>query len=195
MARQAIWDSEVRMKGMKMTEHRSRPVRVFEFDQAVLSLKLLICTLTFLLMITMQLNCSQRSDGIPTALLETIDRFYATVEAGDHETRIDLFSPNAILMPNHWTMTQGKEAIAEIFRSGEGYIFKIKDREIVDMNASQNLAYTVNSYCYTYHAKGDDPKWHKTKNVHIWKKDDKGNWKLHVDIWNSDVSISEFHNE
>ena len=53
----------------------------------------------------------------------------------------------------------------------------------------------MNSYFYTYHTEGAEPQWHQTKNVHIWRRDPGGGWKLHVDIWNSDVPIDEFRNE
>lgn len=140
--------------------------------------------------------CGPRQDeGVPPELRAAIDDFYAAVEAGDGEARIALFSDSAIMMPNHWTMWEGKEAIAEVIRAGEGSIFRLRDREIVDMDASGSLAYTVNSYYYTYHPEGGEPQWHKTKNVHIWKRDSAGSWKLHVDIWNSDVSMDDFPNE
>ena len=89
----------------------------------------------------------------------------------------------------------GKEAIAEMMRAGEGYVFRLRDREIVDIDVSGDLAYTVNSYYYTWHAEGAEPQWHKTKNVHIWRKGEDGQWKLHVDIWNSDVPMSQFSEE
>ena len=142
------------------------------------------------------LGCRARLDeGVPTDLHAAIDAFYAAVEAGDGEARIAMFSDEAIMMPNNWTLWEGKEAIAEVIRAGEGAVFRIRDREIVDMDATGNLAYTVNSYYYTYHPEGGDPQWHKTKNVHIWKRDAAGEWKLHVDIWNSDVTMDEFPNE
>lgn len=142
------------------------------------------------------LSCGPQPDGgIPPDLRAAIDAFYAAVEAGDSEAHIAAFSDDAIMMPNHWTMSQGKEALAEIIRAGEGSVFRLRDREIVDMDASGNLAYTVNSYYYTYHPVGSEPRWHKTKNVHIWKRDAEGVWKLDVDIWNSDVPMDEFPNE
>jgi ketosteroid isomerase-like protein len=142
------------------------------------------------------LGCSQQTDDGGTAELEAaIDAFYAAVEAGDAETRIALFSIDALMMPNHWTPWRSKEEIAEVIRSGEGWVFKLRDREVLDMDISGDLAYTVNSYYYTYHAEDDEPQWHKTKNVHIWKRDDAGQWKLHVDIWNSDVPMDEFASE
>jgi uncharacterized protein (TIGR02246 family) len=141
-------------------------------------------------------GCEPRQDeGVPPELRAAIDAFYAAVEAGDGEARIGIFSDDAIMMPNHWTLWEGKDAIAEVIRAGEGSVFRLRDRELVDIDASGNLAYTVNSYYYTYHPEGGEPQWHKTKNVHIWKRDAAGNWQLHVDIWNSDVTMDEFPNE
>jgi ketosteroid isomerase-like protein len=57
------------------------------------------------------------------------------------------------------------------------------------------MAYTVNSYYYTYHSKDGDAQWHKTKNVHIWKKNEDGEWKLAIDIWNSDIPLAKFNEE
>jgi len=53
----------------------------------------------------------------------------------------------------------------------------------------------VNSYYYTWHAPEDEAQWHKTKNVHIWARDAEGAWKLRVDIWNSDVRLTDFADE
>lgn len=137
-------------------------------------------------------GCGQQQDvDIPADLQTAIGAFYAAIDAGDSEARIAMFSDEAIMMPNHWSMSEGKEAIAEVIRAGEGSIFRLREREIVEMDVSGALAYTVNSYYYTYHAAGAEPQWHKTKNVHIWKRDSEGYWKLHVDIWNSDVPLSD----
>ena len=133
--------------------------------------------------------------ALPDELRATIDAFYASVEAGDVEARIDLFGDDVILMPNHWTMSRGKESVAAIFRGSADAVFRLRDREIVRADVSGDMAYTVNSYFYTYHNQGDEPQWHKTKNVHIWRRDDSGNWKLAVDIWNSDVPMAAFGEE
>ncbi len=148
------------------------------------------------LLLCIILGCGpDEGEEIPADLLVTINEFYAAVEAGDGETRIELFGDEAVMMPNHWTRVEGKEAIAEVIRSGSGWVFKIRDREVIDLDADDDLAYTVNSYDYTYHAEGTQPQWHRTKNVHIWKRDATGHWKLHVDIWNSDVPMESFSTE
>ena len=131
----------------------------------------------------------------PPELLEAIDAFYATIESGDVEARIELFADDVIMMPNHWTRTEGKEAVAEMFRAPSGAVFLIRDREVLRLEVSGSLANTVNSYWYTYHAEGSEPQWHKTKNVHIWREVAPGDWKITVDIWNSDVPIAAFAEE
>jgi ketosteroid isomerase-like protein len=136
-----------------------------------------------------------KSDELPPSLTASINKFYDSIKNDDNETRISLFSEGATMMPNHWTRIEGKENIAKSIRAGQGAVFKIRDRELIDSGISRELAYTVNSYHYTYHVKEDSPQWHSTKNVHIWKMDNDGNWKLHLDIWNSNVPISAFDNE
>ena len=72
-----------------------------------------------------------------------------------------------------------------MFIAGQDAIFRIQDRQIVDMDISDDIAYTVNTYVYAWHASGDDPNWYTTKNIHIWKRQADGSWKLHADLWNS----------
>ena len=157
----------------------------------------LLTIITILMIIST--NCCAKhtieSEELPLALKQTIDIFYKSIENDDIETRISLFSENAIMMPNHWTITKGKDDIGTMLRSGQAYIFKIRDREMIDFESSGKLAYTVNSYYYTWHAKKDTAQWHNTKNVHLWKLNHDGNWKLHLDIWNSNVPLNAFNAE
>jgi ketosteroid isomerase-like protein len=133
--------------------------------------------------------------AVPAELEEAIALFYAAIEAGDAEGRIAMFTEDAIMMPNHWTPYRGREAIAEVLRAGEGSVFGIRNRELLDLGVQGDLAYEVNQYEYTWHAEGGTPQWRRTKGVHIWKYDASGHWRLHVDIWNSDVPVSEYANE
>lgn len=128
-------------------------------------------------------------------LLKSITAFYSAIEANNTEARIQLLSDDVIMMPNHWTMVRGKDAVSEMIQAGAAAVFKIRDREVVHIDISGDLAYTVNSYYYTYHANGQPDQWHRTKNVHIWRRDDTGLWKLSVDIWNSDVPLDHFVEE
>jgi ketosteroid isomerase-like protein len=60
---------------------------------------------------------------------------------------------------------------------------------------SGDLAYMVNSYFYTCHPADGSPRWHKSENVHVRRRDRAGAWKLEVDIWDSDVPIAALGDE
>jgi ketosteroid isomerase-like protein len=150
------------------------------------------CSLALVILVSLAGCGPQGKQELPFDLLAAVDAFYAAVESGDVEARIALFSDDAIMMPNHWTLTEGREAIAEGIRAGDGWVFRLRDRTVVDSDVSGDLAYLANSYEYTWHRQDAEPQWHRTKNVHIWKRDPDGKWKLHLDIWNSDVPLGDF---
>jgi ketosteroid isomerase-like protein len=156
---------------------------------------MIACTTLFLGSAPLATGAPQGLDLLPEDLRITVAAFCDAIESGDAEARIALLAEDVVLMPNHWTMIQGREAVAAVFRAGEGSVFKLRDRRVIQAAFSGDLAYTVNSYFYTYHPEGTDPQWHKTKNVHVWKRDSAGSWKLQVDIWNSDVPMDDFRKE
>ena len=152
-------------------------------------------TISLLIIIIVQISLfAQQSEINKRTLEETISSFYNTIEKGDVSKRIELLDKDVILMPNGFSLIKGKEEVSKLYTADTATVeFKIKDRKIVDMIVTDSIAITVNSYCYTWNTKGENPNWRKTKNVHIWKKDTDGKWKLRLDIWNSDLPI-EFKN-
>lgn len=126
----------------------------------------------------------EQDDG-RTELESTIASFYDAVESGDKNAHAEMFSDGALMMPNNSAILSGKVDIGEMIRGGEGWVFRIRNLERVELDLSGDIAYTVNQYEYTWHQEGDDPTWHPTKNIHIWRRQADGGWKLHVDIWNS----------
>ncbi len=153
-----------------------------------------------ILLLAMLLSClagcqRQVTADLPADLQKAIAAFYDAIETGDTQARVDLLADEVILMPNHWTMYRGFDEVAGLLEAGSDAVFKIRDRVIVAGAAGPELAYTVNSYAYTYHLVGDPPQWHQTKNLHLWRRDAEGRWRLQVDIWNSDVPVSEFDTE
>jgi len=134
-------------------------------------------------------------DPPPDALVDAVSEFYESVETGDVEARIALLAEDVLLMPNHWTIMNGRESIAASLRGTASAVFRIRDRRVLRMEVSGDLAFTVNSYLYTYHAVDAAEQWHRTKNVHVWRRDNSGAWRLAVDIWNSDVPMEQFNAE
>ena len=147
------------------------------------SLIVLICCLFFL---TCQYQVEYPNDM--QNLISTIDAFYSAVEAGDFYSRIDLFADSAIVMPNGGNIIRGKQVLKERWEPYKDAIFRIKDLERLEVKISGDMAYTVNSYYFTYHNQGEEAVWYKTKNIHLWQRQADGSWKLYLDIWNSSGS-------
>ena len=57
------------------------------------------------------------AEQLPDDLMGVIDSFYAAIENDDIEARVALLDDELVMMPNHWTMTTGKEAVAAGFRA------------------------------------------------------------------------------
>ena len=116
---------------------------------------------------------------------ETISAFYQAINAGETASRARFFTDDALLLPNRGNPIRGRDAIRDLLAAGQNAIFRIRDREVLDMNISGDLAYTVNAYEYAWHMPDDEPVWYPTKNIHIWKRQPDGAWQLHADLWNS----------
>jgi ketosteroid isomerase-like protein len=120
-------------------------------------------------------------------LENSIAAFYDAVNAGDADAVVALLTDDAIMMPNNDDMVVGKEAVEEIWRAGAASGFTIRDLRSVEVGRSGDIGYRVNSYFYGFVGEDRATEWHKTKNVHIWRRQPDGSWKLHIDIWNSSI--------
>lgn len=122
---------------------------------------------------------------------DAVAAFYAAIESGDKQAHAEMFADSAFMLPNHWEFSRGKEEITRIINAGENWVFQIKDLCHLEMEMSGDIGYTINDYYYTWHREGEEPDWHKTKNIHIWRKQKDGAWKLHADLWNSSEPLLE----
>jgi uncharacterized protein (TIGR02246 family) len=118
-------------------------------------------------------------------LENTITAFYTAINAGETGSRASFFTDDALILPVGGHPAQGREAIRNMFTANKDAIFRIRDRQILNMDISADIAYTVNTYEYAWHAPEDDPIWYPTKNIHVWKRQADGSWKLHADLWNN----------
>ena len=60
------------------------------------------------------------AEQLPDDLVSVIDSFYVAIENDDIEARVALLDDEVVMMPNHWIMTVGKEAVAGVLRNGAG---------------------------------------------------------------------------
>lgn len=149
-------------------------------------MKSLIFLTTSIFLLTCQLNTEQSNDM--QNLMKSIDAFYAAIEAGNFDKRMDMFADSAIVMPNGGNIIRGKQVLKERWEPYKDAIFRIRDLERLEVKISGDMAYTVNSYYFTYHNQGEEAVWYKTKNIHLWQRQADGSWKLYLDIWNSSGS-------
>ena len=147
----------------------------------------LICA--FLLLWTFNSCISEKNENKEMNRLErTIDEFYQAINNGDTEKRLSMFTSNALILPNYGELIELNDSVKTSWkRYDEDWVFRIKDLKHLEIDMKDGIAYTVNTYYYTFHPKDGEPEWHKTKNVHIWKKQKDDSWKLNIDIWNSSV--------
>jgi ketosteroid isomerase-like protein len=143
--------------------------------------------ITFLALVIMSCVKPVEKNNDLSKLESAIQSFYEVIENGDDQGRFAVYADSIFMMPDHGNSIHGKAALAKALGlndapSGVNYIFRIKDIIRLELFVSGYLAYSVNDYYYTYHQEGLEPIWKKTKNVHIWRKQDDGQWKMQVDI-------------
>ena len=134
--------------------------------------------------LTIGCTSTDKPDVRTDRLHETIDRFYQAVNDGDAETVIDIFADDATVMPNGGEIIKGKAAIAEMWRRGSAAGFRIRNIAVVRLDVSCDIAYKLSTYEWGMVQDNQETTWYPTKNIHIFKRQPDGTWKLQADIWN-----------
>jgi uncharacterized protein (TIGR02246 family) len=114
----------------------------------------------------------------------TNERFMAAINSGDVATVASLYTEDAVLCAPNVPMQRGRAAIQATF---EGMMQAMGQPNIrldtVDVEESGDAAWEIGAYTLT--AGGDTDK---GKYVAVWKREG-SDWKLHVDIWNTDSPL------
>jgi len=144
------------------------------------------CIATFFILAICLFGCAaQPPEPDLSGLHAAIAEFYEGVETGNTQQVFELFSDSAFVLSNGGRVAHGSEAIERMWRPGTDSGFRLKDIEVLELHASGDVAYEIHAYYWGMVTEGEETTWHKTKNVHIWRLQPDGSWKLHVDIWNS----------
>ena len=96
-----------------------------------------------------------------------------------------LYTDDAKLLPPGSPMMTGKDAIQSFWQGAMDMGIKEAKLEIVAVESADNLAYEVSRFALSGEQQGGESIMLTGKYVVVWKNQD-GNWKLHVDIWNTD---------
>jgi uncharacterized protein (TIGR02246 family) len=124
-----------------------------------------------------------KSKEIHDAIVAVEKTFMAAYNGGNASSLAALYTTDGQIMPPNTEAVAGHPALEALFRSfwNEGYT--VIELETVEAEGSGDIAYEVGKYTLSGEA-GKVPD--HGKYIVVWRKVD-GHWKLHRDIFNSNV--------
>lgn len=126
------------------------------------------------------------------AAIAAIDKkFMEDVNRGDAAAGAAAYTDDAILMPPNHSPLEGKQAIekylAEIGSKLQASNFQLS---ILEVDVQGDTAIIRGTYSSSFTVPGTDaPMEDRGKTLNVWKRQADGSWKLHRDIWNSNMPI------
>jgi uncharacterized protein (TIGR02246 family) len=108
-------------------------------------------------------------------------RFVEAFSKGDAARIADMYAEGARVLPPNSPMLQGRQSIQELWQSLISTGAKLT-LNTSDVEAQGNVVYEVGTYELIF----PDDKRDAGKYVVVWKRQ-KGDWKLAIDIWNSNM--------
>ena len=113
-------------------------------------------------------------------------KFGEVLRQGDAVAVAALYTEDAILLPPNSEMIRGRRGIEKFW--GAAIQMGVKDAVLttVELSGSGDTIHEIGNYILKISQKGQKPVEDKGKYIVIWKHTAPG-WKLHRDIWNSNM--------
>jgi len=105
---------------------------------------------------------------------------------GDAAAVAALYTEDAILLPPNSKMIRGRQKIEGFWTAAIQMGVKDVVLTTVELSGSDDTVYEVGNCTLKIHPPGKEPIEYKGKYIVIWKRTADG-WKLHRDIWNSNL--------
>ena len=122
------------------------------------------------------------------ALHEATDAFHAAAPSMDVEKLASHYASDVLLLPPGGERMQGTEA-ARSFLSGfaamPGAKARFEKPRIMEVSRGGDLGYTLGDAVFSFEGPDGEPVTQRVRELHLWKKQDDGSWKIVIDIWNS----------
>lgn len=112
-------------------------------------------------------------------------------ETRDLEKLLSFYADDAVVLPAHAAIATTKDSIRNIFQkllSIPGVTLSWKPTRVT-VAGSGDLAYSTGPYEMSAPGDTGKPSIDRGKYVAVWKKQTDGNWKVAVDIWNTDLPL------
>jgi len=108
------------------------------------------------------------------------------------EAYFSFIGEEGIMLAPEQPLLRGHEEIRNTlkrFQSLPGFNVKWKPQEVF-VSKGGDLGYTIDKMLVSFDGEDGETVKQYQKVVSIWKKDNKGEWKMAVDIWNADPSLT-----
>jgi uncharacterized protein (TIGR02246 family) len=145
--------------------------------------ELLAFLIALLLLLSLGSATAQPSD-IRGVIAEGNKQWSVAFSTGDSAALAAMYTPNAQLLPMHGEIVSGMEAIQQFWQGVIASGVKGATLTTIEVDEQGDTAYEVGKY--ELRGEGNKVLDHG-KYVVIWKRG-QGKWRLHRDIWNSNMS-------
>ncbi len=131
------------------------------------------------------------TDEVRAAIAAIDKKFMEDANRGDAAVGAAAYTDDAILMPPNHSPLEEKQAIeqylAEIAPQFQASNFQLS---ILEVDVQGDTTIVRGTYSANITIPGvDAPMEDRGKTLQVWKKQADGSWKLHRDIWNSNMPI------
>jgi len=131
------------------------------------------------------------TDEVRAAIAAIDKKFMEDVNRGNAAAGAAAYTDDAILMPPNHSPVEGKQAIekylAEISSQLQSSNFQLS---ILEVDVQGDTTIVRGTYSSSFTVPGTDaPMEDRGKTLNVWKRKADGSWKLHRDIWNSNMPI------
>ncbi|HUE89881.1 MAG TPA: DUF4440 domain-containing protein [Vicinamibacterales bacterium] len=128
-------------------------------------------------------------DAERAALREADGRYTRLMTAKDAEGVSALYAPDATMYPPDGPTVSGLEAVrafAAEFTGVPGLTIGSVRPLVVEVSRDGDLGYTINAVEMTVPDEAGNPVTERLRDVHLWRKQADGSWKVVVDVWNAE---------
>jgi ketosteroid isomerase-like protein len=133
----------------------------------------------------------QSKDEMKSVIAKMNQEMMDLVKAGRYEALGKYYDANAISLPNYMKAEIGYNLILSnnLGRKQAGYQVVDGKKTTTELILGVDMMVDIGSYTQTLNFPGlAQPKEYSGKYLNVWKKDDKGNWKIVAETWNADKS-------
>ena len=126
------------------------------------------------------------------AIKQWIDRYCATVTAGDFEAYRDFWTEDVVWLPPNGPVVQGIEACMEHNRPYFEQYHSVETMSVEEIEIADRFSFVRVNYTYRGKPKAEgEPLEEDGKGIFILKRKPDGSWVSTHCVWNSNIPLSQ----